>query len=788
MPVRANAVAGSLTESMGPTSTTMVSEGLVDLPAISGDFARVTVYRRNSAGRVTAREVVHVTAHGSGAMSATVQRAREGTTAGDWVAGDRWDHAVTAADLDGMLTKTEGETKAGATLKANAAIASANAYTDAEVQAVRDYADGQIAAIVAAEGWTFAEPLEWDAATEYPPRQVVDDDGGFFVSLTTTTGDKPTTNPSKWGAIPTAVDADFRSDANDPDTGFVRKPDADAAFAAQVRLPLNAKDLGAIADGDTHPLSGIYSTLAEAQEDYPDAAALTEEVDAAAVVEAVRRAGVAGGAHIYLPTGTYRMNVRIRLPSNVTLQGAGRSDTVLLLPDGTLDEEWIHSWRMVEALDVTEVSICDLTLDWNRYKQVGGQVGQSHAMRYMGVKGGTIRNVTCTRAKGDGFYIGGDLGIEGTQESESLLVEGLVCDDNNRHGMNVGGLLGGTFTGCAFRANQGTGTPSDGVSLEPTNQWKVNHVTFTSCRSHDNARTGLMFDGINVQEVDINGCHFFNNGSDGLRADNGEGVRILGGSFHGNAARGIGLSAPANRVSIIGAQVFGNVGSGVESNTLTEHVVIQGCDIHSNGGRGIYVRRGAFLVIIGCNIRNEGQGIQLDNNASGDTRGITIMGCIVSGCDRGIRASLAVNDVRVIGNQVEDSSIDAIFVRGARWIVQSNTSKDNTAFGIDLNTDATDCHVSDNMVAGNGSAGIRVRGARNSVTDNHLLGNVGAGVSVVSGSAHHVTANRYQGNGSTLSIGGSASDTIVGHLSTSPNGTLREIRVGNAGDIEVVTP
>lgn len=106
--IRADAVAGSISAALSSSATSMESEGLADLPAISGsDFARLTLYRRNLAGRVTAKELVHVTAHAAGATTATILRAQAGTSARTWVVGDRWDHAITAADLDGLISEAD---------------------------------------------------------------------------------------------------------------------------------------------------------------------------------------------------------------------------------------------------------------------------------------------------------------------------------------------------------------------------------------------------------------------------------------------------------------------------------------------------------------------------------------------------------------------------------------------------------------------------------------------------------------------------------------------------------
>lgn len=71
---------------------------------------------------------------------------------------------------------------------------------------------------------------------------------------------------------------------------------------------LNIKDLGAVGDGASHPLSNAYATLALAQVTYPHAVALTDEMDWAAAQLAANRANTAGGGFVRIPNGNYLGN------------------------------------------------------------------------------------------------------------------------------------------------------------------------------------------------------------------------------------------------------------------------------------------------------------------------------------------------------------------------------------------------------------------------------------------------------------------------------------------------
>ena len=95
--VRASGVQGTITNNpLLVGATTMNGAGLADLPAIGAtQFAAITLDPLGTAG---APEVVWVTAHTASATSATIVRAREGTTARQHASGTAWVHGPTPAD------------------------------------------------------------------------------------------------------------------------------------------------------------------------------------------------------------------------------------------------------------------------------------------------------------------------------------------------------------------------------------------------------------------------------------------------------------------------------------------------------------------------------------------------------------------------------------------------------------------------------------------------------------------------------------------------------------------
>jgi hypothetical protein len=94
-----------------------------------------------------------------------------------------------------------------------------------------------------------------------------------------------------------------------------------------VRYPYyNALRYGAIGNGASHPLSGIYGTLAAAQAVYPHATALTDELDWAAIQAACENGRAqAKGAVVALPTvaDSYICNKQVTSYAKLAVEGQG---------------------------------------------------------------------------------------------------------------------------------------------------------------------------------------------------------------------------------------------------------------------------------------------------------------------------------------------------------------------------------------------------------------------------------------------------------------------------------
>ncbi|WP_306715153.1 glycosyl hydrolase family 28-related protein [Burkholderia dolosa] len=90
---------------------------------------------------------------------------------------------------------------------------------------------------------------------------------------------------------------------------------------------VSVKDFGAIGDGNSHPLSDFYATLAAAQVDYPIATSLTNQIDDIAINTAILYARDVK-ASVRIPYGIFLVR-QITVYTDTVLRGEGRNATVL---------------------------------------------------------------------------------------------------------------------------------------------------------------------------------------------------------------------------------------------------------------------------------------------------------------------------------------------------------------------------------------------------------------------------------------------------------------------------
>lgn len=106
------------------------------------------------------------------------------------------------------------------------------------------------------------------------------------------------------------------------------------SLSSRLSDTFNVKDYGAVGDGQSHPLSQRFSTLAAAQAVYPFATALTNEIDWAAAQLAVNAAAVRGGGKVVYPQGYYVQNRTVTVSTNTTRIEGVAEDAAQILRRG----------------------------------------------------------------------------------------------------------------------------------------------------------------------------------------------------------------------------------------------------------------------------------------------------------------------------------------------------------------------------------------------------------------------------------------------------------------------
>ena len=98
--LRFDGVRGTTSAILLAGDTDLSSPGLERMGDVnSGDTAAICLASADSHGNITTIEIVWVTAHVAGAVTATILRAQEGTTAIEWANGSQWAHGLDVADV-----------------------------------------------------------------------------------------------------------------------------------------------------------------------------------------------------------------------------------------------------------------------------------------------------------------------------------------------------------------------------------------------------------------------------------------------------------------------------------------------------------------------------------------------------------------------------------------------------------------------------------------------------------------------------------------------------------------
>jgi len=269
---------------------------------------------------------------------------------------------------------------------------------------------------------------------------------------------------------------------------------------------------------------------------------------------------------------------------------------------------------MLTLTGVSRVLIKDGTLDGDK-ASYAATTEWRHGISILGSTNVTIRGVTSKLHKGDGVYVG----LNGTTECSSIVLDRVTCDLNHRQGMSVIAVDGLSATSCWFTNTSGT-APQSGVDIEPNlTTTKCTNIEFTACTFSGNAGAGFTVSlrpafTADQGNITLTGCRITGNTASGVALYESNGFQMVGGSISANTVQGIAhMGYAARNTKFVGVSVKSNGADGIQfSGSTCTDLLIDGCTVDSN-------------VYGGLNISSTGTiaGLRLIGNWFGNSSGTT---------------------------------------------------------------------------------------------------------------------------------------------------------------------
>ena len=190
-----------------------------------------------------------------------------------------------------------------------------------------------------------------------------------------------------------------------------------------------------------------------------------------------------GEAVVHLDPGVYHIGTAISVPSNVTLEGAGRSTVLRLLTDAGAD--------VIRSVSTSGVRIRNLRIDGNRANNSSGnQIG----VYLSDVADAWIENVEVISCRADGFQL---------NQCNRVELRGCRASDNGRHGISLNATEFCLLFACrSFSNSQTTSGAADGFNLDVLSHDNV----VIAPLAYDSALAGS-FQAYGVRELSAGGCY-----------------------------------------------------------------------------------------------------------------------------------------------------------------------------------------------------------------------------------------------------------------------------------------
>ncbi len=417
--------------------------------------------------------------------------------------------------------------------------------------------------------------------------------------------------------------------------------------------------------------------------------------DGTAIAAAITAANSAGGGIVFLPTGTYLVTAAVTVSgNNITLQGAGRSATIIkTVGDHIIIQGTSASGLVVRDLqvlgDADAAKISQRGVQWNGVTDGlidnvwAKNLGYDGILLLAGNVNCTVSNCRVSGCQDDGINIGGDNATDTT----GTVVVGNVISDGLHTGIHISDrsrfttVTGNTITGCdtgidtytsdvAWRDQSNTIT-GNAISGCATNGIRI----FASLGNTITANTveGGAY-GVRIEGGDrciVTGNVIKDTTSYGFRVQSSGDVVVSSNLFVG-ATAGVGIESP--RVHFTGNNMR-NVTAPVFLNSAADYSVINDNIITGATGHNIEIQA-QDCVVNGNNLsdgnysiygNNSTRAVVSGNRVTGSARGIVaggadmlVTGNVISAQTQISIYAAAQPRVQIIGNRIFDSASGAI--------------------------------------------------------------------------------------------------------------------------------
>lgn len=426
------------------------------------------------------------------------------------------------------------------------------------------------------------------------------------------------------------------------------------------------EDYSAPADGASHPLDTWFSSLAQAQTDYPWLTAAhwpDAEMDWLAWQAAIDAAEAVRG-RVHARYGDYLINFALRNDaSGVIIEGDGYGTRLIAQndPTGAAIDEILRLQHSDPTQQLQGWVVRDLNLDGNKagslctrgLRAVTTHVNVPAKGRIEGVWAHDVHGTFGTNEGAGIVVICSPAAPAGTLYYHDIAMRDCMtydCGSTYGYGLGVNAIRGVTLAGCHSWGNQ-----SQGFGL-----WKASNVAFAGCESYRNY--GNQYSLESADHVTLTGCL----GDSDTAPSRYSTLKVYTSEYV--TATGCQFRLHSNEWDSQTVYIFGGATTSSQWNRPSKHVLLEDCIIEKTGGNGRAIYLGANpttglcpsedVQIRNCEILNK-QTANVYNGIIGRALNVQITGNRIRG---GIDLTGDGTSIEVSGNRI-DAEFEAGTVR-----------------------------------------------------------------------------------------------------------------------------